>query len=39
MKPSRCPAVEKKMRKKSGRRGEERKQEVKAKTSVSLLNP
>ena len=39
MKPSRCPAVEKKNGQEKWKGGEERKQEVKAKTSVSLLNP
>ena len=39
MKPSKCPAREKKWGKKSEKRGEERKQKVKVKTSVSLLNP
>ena len=38
MKPTKCPAREKKMTKKSEKRGEERKGKVKAKTAVSLLN-
>ena len=39
MKPTKCPAREKKWGKKSKKRGEERKQKVKFKTAVSLLNP
>ena len=39
MKPTKCPAREKKMSKKSKKRGEERKGKVKVKTAVSLLNP
>ena len=39
MKPTKCPAREKKMSKKSEKRGEERKGKVKVKTAVSLLNP
>ena len=39
-KPTKCPAREKKKwGKKSEKRGEERKQKVKVKTAVSLLNP
>ena len=37
-KPSKCPANNKKMGKEAERRGKERKQKVKAKTAVSLLN-
>ena len=37
MKPTKCPAKEKKWVKKSKNRGEERKQKVKVKTAVSLL--
>ena len=39
MKPTKCPAREKKWGKKSEKRGEERKWKVKVKTAVSLLNP
>ena len=39
MKPTKCPAREKKMSKKSEKRGEERKGKVKVKTAVSLSNP
>ena len=39
MKPTKCPAREKKWCKKSEKRGKERKREVKVKTAVSLLNP
>ena len=40
MKPTKCPAREKKKRgNKSEKRGEERKRKVKVKTAVSLLNP
>ena len=40
MKPTKCPAREKKkMSEKSEKRGEERKGKVKVKTAVSLLNP
>ena len=39
MKPTKCPAREKKWGKKSEKRGEERKRKVKVKTAVSLLNP
>ena len=40
MKPTKCPAREKKKwGKKSEKRGEERKRKVKVKTAVSLLNP
>ena len=41
MKPTKCPAGEKKWGKKSEIRGEERSQseKVKVKTAVSLLNP
>ena len=39
MKPTKCPAREKKMRQEKWKRGEERKQKVKVKTAVSLLNP
>ena len=40
MKPTKCPAREKKMSKKSEKRGEpERKGKVKVKTAVLLLNP
>ena len=38
MKPTKCPAREKKWGKKSKKRGEERKRKVKVKTAVSL-NP
>ena len=38
MKPTKCPAREKKWGKKSEKRGEERKWKVKVKTAVSLLN-
>ena len=39
MKPTKCPAREKKWGKKSEKRREERKRKVKVKTAVSLLNP
>ena len=39
MKPTKCPAKEKNMRQKKRKGGEERKQKVKVKTAVSLLNP
>ena len=39
MKPTKCPAREKNMSKKSKKRGEERKAKVTVKTAVSLLNP
>ena len=39
MKPTKCPAREKKMSKIGEKRWEERKGKVKAKTAVSLLNP
>ena len=39
MKPTKCPAREKKCGKKSEKRGEERERKVKVKTAVSLLNP
>ena len=39
MKPTKCPAREKKGGKKSQKGGEERKRKVKVKTAVSLLNP
>ena len=39
MKPTKCPAWEKKIDKKSEKRGEERNRKVKVKTAVSLLNP
>ena len=39
MKPTKCPAREKKWGKKSEKRVEERKRKVKVKTAVSLLNP
>ena len=38
MKPTKCPAKEKKLSMKREKRGEERKRKVKAKTAVSLLN-
>ena len=39
MKPTKCPAREKKRGKKSEKRGEGKKRKVKVKTAVSLLNP
>ena len=39
MKPTKCPAKEKKMRQEKQKKREERKQKVKVKTAVSLLNP
>ena len=36
MKPTKCPAKEKKMRQKNWKRGEERKRKVEVKTAVSL---
>ena len=39
MKPSKCPAREKKWGKKSQKGGEERKRKVKVKSAVSLFNP
>ena len=39
MKPTKCPAREKKGGKKSEKRREERKRKVNVKTAVSLLNP
>ena len=39
MKPTKCPAREKKWGKKSQKGGEERKRKVKVKTAVSLFNP
>ena len=39
MKPTKCPAREKKIDNKSEKRGEERKRKVKVKTAVSPLNP
>ena len=39
MKPTKCPAREKKRGKKSKKRGEERTRKVKVKTAVSLLTP
>ena len=39
MKPTKCPAREKKWGKKSEKRREGRKRKVKVKTAVSLLNP
>ena len=39
MKPTKCPAREKKNSNKSEKRGEERKGKVKVKTAVSLVNP
>ena len=39
MKPTKCPAREKKMRQEKRKRREERKRKVKVKTAVSLLNP
>ena len=39
MKPIQCPEQEKKGGKKSEKRGEEKKQKVKVKTAVSLLEP
>ena len=39
MKPTKCPAREKKRGKKSEKGGQERKQKVKIKSAVSLLNP
>ena len=38
MKPAKCPAKEKKMRQGQWKKGEKRKQKVKVKTAVSLLN-
>ena len=38
MKPTKCPAREKKEGNKSEKRGEEKKRKVKVKTAVSLLN-
>ena len=38
MKPTKCPAREKKEGKNSEKRGEEKKRKVKVKTAVSLLN-
>ena len=39
MKPTKCPAREKKWGKKSEKRGKDRKRKVKVKTAESLLNP
>ena len=39
MKPTKCPAREKKWGNKSEKRGEDRKRKVKVKTAVSLFNP
>ena len=39
MKPTKCPAREKKMRQEKQKKKEERKRKVKVKTAVSLLNP
>ena len=39
MKPTKCPAREKKMRQEKWKKGEERKRKVKVKTAVSLLIP
>ena len=39
MKPTKCPAKEKKWGKESEKIREERKRKVKVKTAVSLLNP
>ena len=39
MKPTKCPAREKKMRQEKRKKKEERKRKVKVKTAVSLLNP
>ena len=38
MRPPKCPAREKKLGKKTEKRGAERKRKVKVKTAVSLLN-
>ena len=39
MKPSKCPAREKKMRQERRKKKEEKKRKVKVNTAVSLLNP